>query len=652
MEQMIELLEKENIIDAARIFQETPLFNYHTESPLLKLAYFEYSDQSKKNPVFLRILLNYISLINCLFEKKPLRLHEILFKFNAKFTYEELDNQYIKLILLVKTTPEVYNIVFKEGIDLFKNRNDIDLGFWDKNEVDIGYSFQELGRIFINDYVIGREKGIELPNIVFYIKSIKEIEDLVGKVFIIPTKFKLNLNEKISKSGINEYDHVIEMTQNLIINENNSYFRYIKNAKDLDIQYGDLTLDKKKIYIIELKHSFKKIENKKRIENLGYLYLKLYNNNTTGEENQAQMHEFQILYFYNYFENLGYGNFTQISSLNLNLWRFLYLKPSCQIVPMVKLSSEVSKLKKNVSKIEDKLNNQNTIVETLNNKIKVLNEDKLKKDNEIKILNNIMLQLNTQWKKKFGEEIINEGLPVNNAFKFDPLVLQKKQEEKFSINRELKFEIEEILRQKMRKIKKINDFTILDEVFKMYQSEINEFEKDDEFQIKEENTIWKTNLKKEIEDSDFKTCYEVLVPCIGFKKASNNYFKIQKFLSNKIRINDEMSNIYHCIYLCFYGERTENDNKSKEKFFNGADPKMKNLLKNIIKYTFHYDKKRKGKEYYLLALLKLLLVNGNEEIHENILKLKNNCLFDLVFISIVLLNAENRKYIHGYTIFQ
>ena len=54
---------------------------------------------------------------------------------------------------------------------MFENdiENIIDIDEKEEDVKGIGYTFQELGRIFLNDYVIGRNKGMELPNLVFYI---------------------------------------------------------------------------------------------------------------------------------------------------------------------------------------------------------------------------------------------------------------------------------------------------------------------------------------------------------------------------------------------------------------------------------------------------------------------------------------------------
>ena len=101
------------------------------------------------------------------------KFHETLFLFGAKFTYELKGEGIIKIIFMAKSNIEAYNIFFKEGKKMFENdiENIIDIDEKGEDLKGIGYKFQELGRIFLNDYVIGRNKGMELPNLVFYIKS-------------------------------------------------------------------------------------------------------------------------------------------------------------------------------------------------------------------------------------------------------------------------------------------------------------------------------------------------------------------------------------------------------------------------------------------------------------------------------------------------
>ena len=73
------------------------------------------------------------------------------------------------------------------------------------------------------------------------------------------------------------------------------------------------------------------------------------------------------------------------------------------------------------------------------------------------------------------------------------------------------------------------------------------------------------------------------------------------------------------------------------------------IIQNIVKYTFYCDRKRKEKEYYLLAIFQELLKTNDEEIRENILDLKNKSksLYQLVLMSIALINSSFGSYKKG-----
>ena len=200
-EKIINFLKDEKYPDAVETFRQAPIFNYYPKDPLIKYEFFEFSKMKEKNPVFLRILLNYISLINLVNNLVQDKFHEILFNFGCKFTYETLDNNFIKLILMVKSSTEVYDIFFKQGMDIFENvaENLIDIDNKEEDVKGIGYTYQELGKIFVNDYVIGTEKGIELPNLLFYIKSMQETQQLLGTIIKSQQKLELNVNEILIK---------------------------------------------------------------------------------------------------------------------------------------------------------------------------------------------------------------------------------------------------------------------------------------------------------------------------------------------------------------------------------------------------------------------------------------------------------------------
>ena len=616
--EIINFIRQEKYNEAEETFMRTPIFDYSQKNPLIKYESFEFYETKKKNPIFLRVLLNYISLINLLYDQQLFPIQEILIKFCAKFTYEEKSKESIKLILMAKTSTEVYNIYFQQGKNIFKDcRCKIeDIDEKDDDIKGIGYTFQELGKIFVNDYVIGTNKGIELPNILFYIKSTEETQKLLNTVISVPKDIKLDINEIVDKSGITEFDHIIKLNQDLTINVNNPYFRYIKqiktNEKNSPVEYGELVLKKNYIYILEFKTSFTMNEDVAKLQNLSAEYVKQYNEDQTS--NNINNSEFTILYFYNYQENLGYRSFDGFN-INLNLWKFLYINPSCQIVPVIKLSSELKQLKKDFE--EEKIKIREELAEE-------------KSRNEF-----LFSKINEKWRFKFGEDILN----LDDSF-----------EEKYS-----QIEIENSFKEKMKTVKNRIGIHTFDDLFKKFEKGMNEFmnvDEKDKLEIDINNKIWKDKIEGEINDDEFKKCFDLLVPCLGSNKASVNFLKIQKYIYNKTqKKNDEMHEIYNYIYSCLFGTRDIKSNASIKSFYKSVTGQSPTLLQNIIKYTFYYDKKRKGKQYYLLTLLKELIYNGNKNTYETMFNLRHKTLFELIFMTIVLINSDCSIYKNGFEYF-
>ena len=446
------------------------------------------------------------------------------------------------------------------------------------------------------------------------------------------------MNEIIEYSGVTEFDNIIKLNQDITINANNPYFRYIKQIKteekNYPVKYGELVLKKNCIYILEFKNSF--VMNEK-IANLQYLsseYVKLYNINNNNINNN----EFTILFFYNNREDLGYRNFGGFN-INLDLWRFLYINPSCQIVPVAKLSSQIRLLKKELEEKNMQLKKELEAEKIKNMQTKKELEEKnmqLKKELEYEKSRNesIFFQINTILKDKIGFG----------------LKLDKSQEEKYLQN-----QIENSFKEKIKTLTNSKGFHVFDDLFKMYEKEMNEFinvDEKDKLEVNKKNEIWKIKINEEIKDDDFKLCFEILAPCIGAKKASVNFFNIQKYIFKKSqKKEDEMHEIYNYIYSCLFGMRDINSKASKETFYKSATEKSKALLQNIIKYTFYYDKKRKGKQYYLLTLLKELINKGNDEIHETMFNLRHKTLYELIFMTIVLFNSDCSMYKDGFEYF-
>lgn len=349
-----------------------------------------------------------------------------------------------------------------------------------------------------------------------------------------------------------------------------------------------------------------------KLQNLSAEYVKQYNEDQTS--NNINNSEFRILYFYNYQENLGYRSFDGFN-INLNLWKFLYINPSCQIVPVIKLSSELKQLKKDFE--EEKIKIREELAEE-------------KSRNEF-----LFSKINEKWRFKFGEDILN----LDDSF-----------EEKYS-----QIEIENSFKEKMKTVKNRIGIHTFDDLFKKFEKGMNEFmnvDEKDKLEIDINNKIWKDKIEGEINDDEFKKCFDLLVPCLGSNKASVNFLKIQKYIYNKTqKKNDEMHEIYNYIYSCLFGTRDIKSNASIKSFYKSVTGQSPTLLQNIIKYTFYYDKKRKGKQYYLLTLLKELIYNGNKNTYETMFNLRHKTLFELIFMTIVLINSDCSIYKNGFEYF-
>ena len=129
--------------------------------------------------------------------------------------------------------------------------------------------------------------------------------------------------------------------------------------------------------------------NKKivEIQDLAKSYMKLYNKNVYDIKEELNFQDFKILYFYNYFENLGYKNLSNWQ-LEQNKWKFLYLSPSCQIMPVTTLKKKVDVLEKKVEENKDKIDHMERdnalFKEKLKNLAEMLSKNKFAKGIEQK----------------------------------------------------------------------------------------------------------------------------------------------------------------------------------------------------------------------------------------------------------------------------
>ena len=167
------------------------------------------------------------------------------------------------------------------------------------------------------------------------------------------------------------------------------------------------------------------------------------------------------------------------------------MNPSCQIVPVVNLSSEIMQLKKDNSDIKNEITSlklkSDEKVELLNGEITQLKAEKIKSDEKVELLteqikqNKLIFdyqisQINSKWKEKFGEDITQ-----------------------LDDEQCLHIQIENSFKAKMSPITNEKELTFLNDLFKQYEKGMNEFinvNENDKLEIDPKNDIWQKNLIK------------------------------------------------------------------------------------------------------------------------------------------------------------
>lgn len=673
-EKLISLIEQKKYSEAFEIYEDIPRLDLKSENPLLGFDFFEFSSTPKKNPVFLRALLNYISLINLLYDniKNPLDFHKALFNFCAKFGYEtkEIEKEnYTQFVLMVKTNISIYNNIFQNDKKSFKNTG-YKLGTinykFKKNGLDkagIGYTFQELGKSFIKDTILQGKVGVELPNLIFYLENNENVQALINKIFFLPFQCKINLNKRSLNYGYNEYDQVILLKEDFIINKDNPYMEYMECVEDNNHKTGDLLLTKNFVYFLEFKSSGNLIDDVIEDEKKNNLYIKLFNNNVIDNLQIQNLTPKFSLYIYNYSEKSGYDKIIKFMNDNI---RFLYLNPSSHIVPLMNLKTQVYELKEELSEVKEELSevkDELSKVKSETNELKTFQKDAISKfdyyDRILKDLKNEQKE-----KKSFSKESEIEN-PNRNSFNSINKEMSVPAQQNifmngenndnnaqielfegflhFPLNSKLKNKIENSFQKIASTVKEIKNIKNFKKLFNEYDQEMKDF-------LKKGESLGITNNKNingiigYLKDDDYKLCFTIFEPYIGKNKYPPHYNLIKHFFLAKSRKdNDEMKLIYKVLYLCFFGNGAE-DKVILDKFFPSEKQEFVEGLKNIVKFTFYYDVLRQGKEYYMLTLFEQLINCNSESINKEIIVFKEKGLFAMILIIIILINNENSFY--------
>ena len=452
-EKAIEILNNENIskddiVKVSKEIRENPLFEIEVKEKLFDEKFFEMPEKSDINPVFMLNLLNLIVIINFVWRavKKNIEsFHKILLELNIMFSFMKNEKKPQYEYALLSTVPiKFYEIIAEKGLNCFKKDYNFNKDFLssDRNiaQVDLVYQVNTISQL----NSLSNEKVIESPNIMYYIYHDK-CEELFKKLIFNRPENNLDSQYTIdlSSHGYNEIDYSfilqdnIKISQNLIFNkvfDNNETIHFFNsNSQD------NIELNKETNLFVEIKTN---IKSKEIIPNLiknSDLFSEAYKNPAFGGiENKFGKDKKEYYLLYN---NQRSDAISEIGKLNLEKdklkdTKVIYNSGYVQISSIVSLQNQIRSMNMKIEKI---------IKDKENEKIKIIEEEEIKKKNMIEMfnqekqeINKKMLELFNQekekMKKEFKEDVYKKYiepkiLEFRDSFKVDSETIKSKLEE-------------------------------------------------------------------------------------------------------------------------------------------------------------------------------------------------------------------------------
>ena len=452
-EKAIEILNNENIskndiVKTSKELRKNPLFEIEVKEKLFDEKFFEMPEKSNINPVFMLNLLNLIVIINFVWNavKKNIEsFHKILLELNIMFSFMKNEEKPQYEYALLSTVPiKFYEIIAEKGLNCFKKDYNFNKDFLssDRNiaQVDLVYQVNTISQL----NSLSNEKVIESPNIMYYIYHDKCKELFKKLIFNRPEN---NLDSQytidLSSHGYNEIDYSfilqdnIKISQNLIFNkvfDNNETIHFFNsNSQD------NIELNKETNIFVEIKTH---IKSKEIIPNLiknSDLFSEAYKNPAFGGiENKFGKDKKEYYLLYN---NQRSDAISEIGKLNLEKdklkdTKVIYNSGYVQISSIVSLQNQIRSMNMKIEKI---------IKDKENEKIKIIEEEEIKKKNMIEMfnqekqeINKKMLELFNQekekMKKEFKEDVYKKYiepkiLEFRDSFKVDSETIKSKLEE-------------------------------------------------------------------------------------------------------------------------------------------------------------------------------------------------------------------------------
>ena len=452
-EKAIEILNNENIskndiVKTSKELRKNPLFEIEVKEKLFDEKFFEMPEKSNINPVFMLNLLNLIVIINFVWNAVKNNIesfHKILLELNIMFSFMKNEEKPQYEYALLSTVPiKFYEIIAEKGLNCFKKDYNFNKDFLssDRNiaQVDLVYQVNTISQL----NSLSNEKVIESPNIMYYIYHDKCKELFKKLIFNRPEN---NLDSQytidLSSHGYNEIDYSfilqdnIKISQNLIFNKvfDNNETIYFFNSNSQD----NIELNKETNIFVEIKTH---IKSKEIIPNLiknSDLFSEAYKNPAFGGiENKFGKDKKEYYLLYN---NQRSDAISEIGKLNLEKdklkdTKVIYNSGYVQISSIVSLQNQIRSMNMKIEKI---------IKDKENEKIKIIEEEEIKKKNMIEMfnqekqeINKKMLELFNQekekMKKEFKEDVYKKYiepkiLEFRDSFKVDSETIKSKLEE-------------------------------------------------------------------------------------------------------------------------------------------------------------------------------------------------------------------------------
>jgi len=549
-EKAIEILNNENIskddiVKVSKEIRENPLFEIEVKEKLFDEKFFEMPEKSDINPVFMLNLLNLIVIINFVWSavKKNIEsFHKILLELNIMFSFMKNEKKPQYEYALLSTVPiKFYEIIAEKGLNCFKKDYNFNKAFLssDRNIAQIGLGYQvntisQLNSLF-------NEKEIESPNIMYYIYHDK-CEELFKKLIFNRPENNLDSQYTIdlSSHGYNEINYSfilqdnIKISQNLIFNkvfENNETIHFFNsNSQD------NIELNKDTNIFVEIKTH---IKSKEIIPNLiknSDLFSEAYKNPAFGGiENKFGKDKKEYYLLYN---NQRSDAISEIGKLNLEKdklkdTKVIYNSGYVQISSIVSLQNQIRSMNMKIEKI---------IKDKENEKIKIIEEEEIKKKNMIEMfnqekqeINKKMLELFNQEKQEINKKMLElfnqEKEKMKKEFKEDvykkyiePKILEFR--DSFKVDSEtIKSKLEEEDESKLAK--NLMNFGIMQIKYSGLCDKVLLFDADNKILNSADKVIGKI-LKSEIEKKEFFELLSLLDIKISEKNFVSPYYEAFK----------------------------------------------------------------------------------------------------------------------------